>query len=796
MTSEIFITKLTKKFFDALARLDFKRCNALLGEAESAMVQAPIIEPWYLYLSAILVDECENDWPSAEALYNQVLVHAYLSDSLYHEVLQSLTIAYRKQGAWADALQHSRSALEQAKQLDDPFKQIKTLNEQAIICNSGFKKGDFGVTQLSLAEKCCEDALSILQNAGKSKEKQDVELLKRRGMINNTLGNIYLSMRKTQDAAKCFGNFLAVAQELKNSNFVAHSFEGLGLCYEANGKSDEAYASYKKALEFFKKQNDQLNSQQVLANLGYLHQQANEYEEALSYYDQALTLIDAVIAGLKTEESRTNFATTVADVYANAVLVCNKASEDKKIDLESQMSYRVRAFNYTELARSRSFLDLLENGSLEFKREYRAQPLTLSDVQAALPEDALLLAYFSTGVIESPEAVFKKGEYRRHRFPDDRILLFAVTRASIQLHMAALRPNDLYPKDRTEMTRRHFLRDEIRRTLYKLLVAPFDDLLQNRRVLYVVPHGPLHYLPFQAMTMSNGQTLLNADGPQLVYAPSASILLWDAHLAMERTAGQAVTNLQDEASKNVPRSLRNCLAIGYNGAGPKRLLLAENEASAIAKLTDGDALVGRYSKKGRFFDIAAEYRHLFFSCHGVFDGLNPLNSYLFIGESDDEKLSAKEVLAELDITRCALVFLSACQSGLNKVQRGDELFGLTRAFLYAGASSLIVTQWSVDECSTRIAIEYFCSSLKSGFGCAESLRQTQLYLQSLTKEDVQDILDGYRFELDNGFDTEARFTDSSHYLAALLANSEPGELIFADPFYWAPFILIGDGRLG
>lgn len=767
------IIALTNSFLEALNHRTFERCDEIIAQVEVAARTDPLLEPHHLYFSATLLDEREHDWPAAVKIYDQVLAHPLLQNSLRCNVLQSFSLSLWKQGLWNAALHKSDSALHLAQELEDLEMQHKILGGQAIIYYEGFTNSDFGASVLSKAEERCIQALACLNDDDKQTRKA--------ASVWNTLGNVYGAMNRTEDAINCYQTLLQIGQHAENKFFIAHASDNLGVCYQYIDEWSKALAAHEKALELFENDYERLR---VFANIGYLCQAQNLYAQALIHYDQAIDLIEDVRAGLQSEDARTNYATTVADVYANAILTCNAASKDKKIDPTEQFVYRAKAFDYTELARSRSFLDLLAGRMHDLESAYRARPMTLSDVQAVLPEDALLLAYFTTGVIESPDAKTKKGSYTRHRFPPGRILTFAVTKDEIRIYTSALSPNVIYPKNRDDFVQTHFLKDIVRQTLYKHLVEPFDALMQNRRVLYIIPHGPLHYLPFQAMLMQDEQTLLNADGPQIVYAPSATVLLRDTPLAEDGQTDEFFAKSAVVEHHDDPTALRSSLAVGYNGNGAARLLLAENEASAIATLTNGDALVGSQQKKQLVFQRAAHYRHLFFSCHGVFDALNPLHSSLFIGE--DETLSAIEVLRYLEINRCQLVFLSACQSGLSQVQRGDELFGLPRAFLLAGASALVVTQWRVDERSTRIFIENFCHWLLDGLEYAEALRQAQLYLQHLTKDEVLQILASYGANLE---------TESERYLDDLLARSDPDERVFAEPFHWAPFILICDNRL-
>ncbi|MFN8459061.1 MAG: CHAT domain-containing protein [Anaerolineae bacterium] len=118
----------------------------------------------------------------------------------------------------------------------------------------------------------------------------------------------------------------------------------------------------------------------------------------------------------------------------------------------------------------------------------------------------------------------------------------------------------------------------------------------------------------------------------------------------------------------------------------------------------------------------------------------------------DETLTALEVLKSLRL-RCDLVTLSACESGLSRVRRGDELIGFMRAFSYAGARALVDTLWRVNDRPTRLLMERFYQEIEAGLGFAEALKRAQLYVKHL--------------------------------------SDQTGQPLFADPYYWAAFSLIG-----
>jgi CHAT domain-containing protein len=218
------------------------------------------------------------------------------------------------------------------------------------------------------------------------------------------------------------------------------------------------------------------------------------------------------------------------------------------------------------------------------------------------------------------------------------------------------------------------------------------------------------------------------------------------------------------------------LAIGYNDPKGVQLRFTEEEARGIARLTGGTALVGLSPKKATLYSQGGNYRLLHFSCHGEFDPQAPLASALHLAPG--EALTALDVLEHLHLC-CDLVTLSACESGLSRVRRGDELIGLIRAFMRAGALALISTLWRVDERSTLILMERFYREIQAGVSLAQALKRAQLYLKNLTRQEALAILT----PLPN---------DS---LGTSLAE-EDGERIFADPYYWAPFVLVGGRELG
>jgi len=261
--------------------------------------------------------------------------------------------------------------------------------------------------------------------------------------------------------------------------------------------------------------------------------------------------------------------------------------------------------------------------------------------------------------------------------------------------------------------------------LYGLLLAPLAEELRPYRRLIIVPHGPLHYLPFHAL--HDGQAFL-LERHEISYLPGASLLRYCCE-AQPATSGLT--------------------AFGYSCAG--RLPYAIQEARSIAQLMGGQAILEQEATSERLREASEGCRVLHLATHGDFRPDNPLFSGLAL---------AGGWLTTLDIfglhLDASLVTLSACQTGRNVVKGGDELMGLTRAFLYAGATSLALSLWPVEDSATAQLMATFYRKLADGWTKVTALRHAQLELIERQRQ------------------------------------GDAAAQRLAHPYFWAPFFLVGD----
>jgi CHAT domain-containing protein len=262
--------------------------------------------------------------------------------------------------------------------------------------------------------------------------------------------------------------------------------------------------------------------------------------------------------------------------------------------------------------------------------------------------------------------------------------------------------------------------EETWQELAKYLIAPILEDIDGCEILYLIPHGLLHYLPLHALYI-NGKRLI--EHFPIVYASSLAAIKY-----AQRKGGE---------------KLDSCLSMGFTPNENEKELF-EGEASLVADLFETEAYLGRNAVSPLLTNADNDVIHL--SCHAYFNPQEPLNSGLLLS---DGILTRKDIFS-MNI-KTNLLVLSACETGINKQKPGDELIGLTRAFLYSGTGSIMVSLWSVNADSTLKLMESFFNNMKNEkMSKAEALQNAQIEM-----------------------------TQDERY---------------AHPYYWAPFMLIGDWK--
>ncbi|WP_229753918.1 CHAT domain-containing protein [Caballeronia grimmiae] len=423
---------------------------------------------------------------------------------------------------------------------------------------------------------------------------------------------------------------------------------------------------------------------------------------------------DAWLAALDESESiRARFR---SDEFKTGLFSDTQTVFEETIALVVEDGDYAQAWTLSEKSRSRALLDVVRNrlAANVDETQLNGRALSLDDVRAALKPGEAIVEF--------------------HGLPD-RMIAWVVRADGIQgftLPIArkdmALAVNDF----RSAIVRGRPQALTYGAKLDALLIAPLS--LRPGERLVIVPNGALHYMPFQALRNANGFLIQRH---ALALAPSASI------------AVQLVRRPQRIAS--------DLVAFGNPRIAPEfDLPGAEAEVRAISPLfAKREAFLQGDVTRKTFSDNAPAGRIVHVATHAQADTIDPLHSRVLLAPATQPADGPDPMLAQdiynLKFDSVALVTLSACETALGRIERGDEIMGFTRAFFYAGASALLVSMWPVADESTALTMRTFYGSLTKGAEAIDAMRDAQL---------------------------------------AVLANSK-----FAHPFYWAPFDLMGNWRL-
>ena len=423
--------------------------------------------------------------------------------------------------------------------------------------------------------------------------------------------------------------------------------------------------------------------------------------QAAQALDQAIDVFDKARAKFRSDEFKMGLFSDLQVVFERA------------IGMHTRLGEPAKAFDISERSRARALLDAVA-GRAEIGNG-EAIALDAATLQTMLRPDEVVVAY--------------------HALPD-RLMAWVLSNDGVRevpLPVAIKRADlaRLVDAYRDALIKLNPNASQVGEKIGALLLAPLEIPAGKRMI--IVPHGPLHYLPFQALRL-DGQYLIERNPMSI--APSISIA---AKLA-ERT----------------PTVSAQLVAFGNPTINPDvadPLPGAEREVQALSRQFPGATLFFKeQANKSNFEANAPKAPLLHIAAHAMADTLDPLHSKVLLADENGQPnyLEAKDVLG-MDLRGTALIALSACESGLGRVEDGDEVLGFTRSFLSAGTSTLLASLWPVSDAATETLMTTLYDDLAKGESVQDAMRDAQ---------------------------------------RAVLANPET-----AHPFFWAPFNLIGNWRL-
>jgi CHAT domain-containing protein len=361
------------------------------------------------------------------------------------------------------------------------------------------------------------------------------------------------------------------------------------------------------------------------------------------------------------------------------------------------------------------------------------EPIDLERVQKRLLDADSALVEYHLGAARSYAWVVDRSSITVHPLP-----------SSAKIDDVARRYHELLSRetDALSAAAREKLANQITplgARLATMVWKPLESRVRGKRLL-IVADGVLQYVPFAALPASTGAPLIA--NHEIVYLPSASVVESIRQHSRPIQPGAPAAVFADPVfSKNDPRftSARDVAAPARSRAGDGtrygRLRFSRDEANAIRTVSAGafEALDFSAAKQTLAARDLRKYRILHFATHGTLNTAQPELSGLVLslvdasGKPVDGFLRLHEIY-NLDLD-ADLVVLSACRTALGKEVYGEGLIGLTRGFMYAGASRVVSSVWNVDDrASAQLMSRFYGAMLAKGLSPARALREAQLSL--------------------------------------------------------------------
>jgi tetratricopeptide (TPR) repeat protein len=585
--------------------------------------------------------------------------------------------------------------------------------------------------KLDLAETELNQALQLFDDAGEPLEK-------RRAIA--FLAALYRNRQQFDRSKTLYREALLLYDLAKDDLGKGRVLAALGRLDLEQNRFDDARSNYQQAKVLAEAKNDR----EVLGycdwGLGCCHQAAGELTEAIASFQSSLNLIELRQKNLRTDEGKVSFLDSSKDVFDRMLIahldLVKRDGGDYQAALEIAESARGRALNDL-MARTVNGHSQLEQDSTQTNVGGSSDLIIQASPGTGIDSSDRADNIQSTTIDGSVELI----PLARLVFYVllDRIAIFAVTaegkvsgyvspigcdrleqkvvqlRRAMQVDEAArgldLRKLVLIPEPiATETVIPVASVETLLQEFYLDLIAPVADILPTEGTLVIEPHASLWLVPFAALQLPDRTWM--SDRWSLVYTPSI----------------QTLTEIRTEPSY-APLERSQVLVVG-NPLMPKITLPngtkislqplsgAEAEAKAIVSAVDDreyTLLLQEQATESAVKECAQTHNIIHLATHGIAYTDNPLDSFVAFSPTatDNGLLTAREVAQNRYLPADTIV-LSACQTGLGRVS-GDGMLGLSRAFLIAGARTVVVSQWSVSDSATKeLMVAFYQHYLASG----------------------------------------------------------------------------------
>ena len=525
---------------------------------------------------------------------------------------------------------------------------------------------------------------------------------------------------RTDDPSQALNHARAAVESLAKLEGPSLAYQAhllVGQIHAARGEKEQAYSAYQTARQALEQLRSSLRGEEL--KISFIKNRLEVYEElvdlclsgeigpdgvaeAFTYIEQAKSrnLMDLFLRPVPSiSENETALSGLVQSIrelreelnwYYNLI-------EREQLQPEARSPERIEALQTQARHREREMLRMLQEASETDADQAGLQTpshLPLESIRAAIPPDSMVVEYFCA---RDRILVCLLGHETLDIFPITpesrvtsvlRLLQFQLSKFRfdpkyVQMFLPALQ----------QATEAHL------KELYAELIAPIASRLTAGHLIFV-PHGSLHYIPFHALF--DGKEYL-IDRHTVSYCPSASIYALCQARTSQASGPPLVMGIPDIQAPAI----------------------ADEVQSLGGVLQGSEVLVGSAARADVLRSKGAQSRIIHIATHGYFRQDSPMFSSIRMGDSFLSLYDLYQLRLPAD-----LITLSGCSTGLNVVAAGDELIGLARGLLHAGAQSLVLSLWDVHDKSTADYMTILYRSLGKGKSKSASMRTAMLELRS------------------------------------------------------------------
>ena len=642
----------------------------------------------------------------------------------------NLGSTYKDLGDFQKAIVYQERCLKIAKELNDRSEEGRACGN---LGNTYRRLGDF-----QKAMEFHELNLKIAREVGDTSEE---------GSAYSKLGSDYCDLGNFQKAIEYHQQHLKICKDVGNSAQEGHIYSKLGIAYFNLGDFEKAKTYFELDLKIAKEVEDKVEEGGAYSNLGCCFELLGSHDEAFECYQSSVRVFDDVRSRLQYKDT---WKISLRDLNQNPYTALWRVL--------LKLGRSMDALCAAEKGRAQALRDLMESRYGILIADVRSTPdeKAIHDLLSGIQCNTIFPAFnrlqgvINVWVIQNSKVICRRikedGDLRRRdgvtRYIQSVIEdIFGAIGATAGVDcedrsLDKLRRPPL-ANESSNQTRTLSLQSQNQqlRRLYDVMIAPITDLIDGDEII-IVPEGPLWLAPYAAFIDSQSKYLSESFRIRVIPSLTSLALILECPGDYHSKTGALLVGdpwVQEVFSYNL------C-----------QLPCAREEVEMIGRILNTTPLTGKEATKDEVMKRLSSVSLVHIAAHGRMDtgeiALCPNPSRASRKPTDDDFLLTMADVLEVKL-RARLVVLSCCHSGRGEI-KAEGVVGIARAFLGAGARSVLVSLWAIDDEATLEFMKHFYQHLKEGKSASKALNQTMKSMRESVK--------------------------------------------FSEVKYWAPFVLVGD----